>query len=375
MEKSIVNKIKLIDGEALLESFKVQNTQYLPLYFKSVWKDLSRRSENSDKGFDKVIFSNYFSLPGIISTRLFTLLDSDKDDYLGYSEFSKGMNILFNSDLDSLMGFIFNIFDENNDGLISPEDIRTIFQYIPLQKSFSEQSFKDRLESQEELHDIISFCFKTKSKIDLIEFKRITQYENSTIFLYICVFLLSKKPFSERTLSFFQKETKEGLEIKKSYTQEKRYMLIASPNLASKFSPGLKILNSPLMKKERDDFKKNVIGEYALLKNKTAENGGSTLKLKISKTIDSGSGFESLEGSKILLIPTRQEKHLNEKKLEDLEIKQEVIIDKEFLDGLNSNIEKESNDEVTHEGYLMKLVDDKLRKLWFTLFEKYLYCK
>ena len=81
MESSTTNNssVKQIDGEALLESFNIKNKSNFPKYVKSIWKDLSRRSENSDKGFDKVIFSNYYDLPGIISTRLFNLLDKDKD--------------------------------------------------------------------------------------------------------------------------------------------------------------------------------------------------------------------------------------------------------------------------------------------------------
>jgi hypothetical protein len=56
-------------------------------------------------------------------------------------------------------------------------------------------------------------------------------------------------------------------------------------------------------------------------------------------------------------------------KVENTEYKPEI--DLEFLNSLQSNPEE----DISYEGYLIKLVDDKLKKLWFTLYDKYLYCK
>lgn len=401
----LTTKSKQIDGEALLDSFKLSNTANFPLYIKSVWKDLSRRSDNSDKGFCKVIFSNYYELPGLISTRLFNLLDRDGDGYLSYSEFSKGMNSLFNSNLQDLMEFIFNLFDENKDGLINSEDVRTLFQYIPLQKTgLNEQSFQDRLQSQEELYEIISSFFKEKVKITLDEFKEFTTLENSTIFLYISVFLLSNKPFSDRTLAFYKQETKESTtptssnNLLRTDTAGKNPTYIASPNLHSKFSPSLKILHSPLMKKERDEMKKELITKFGidqnkLYKNKTSSStsGNATSFTELSKTrtaehnLDSVSqtemesiylGTQELLSDKSLLCPTRQNRNLNDEVFNDKPREIEYFNNaEEALEALNSVIEKPVQDDITYEGYLIKLVDGKMKKLWFTLYEKYLYCK
>lgn len=392
-----LTKNKQIDGEALLDSFKITNTSYFPLYIKSVWKDLSRRSDNSEKGFCKVIFSNYLELPGLISTRLFNLLDHDSDGYLSYSEFAKGMNKLFNSNLQELIEFIFSLFDENKDGLISSEDVRTLFQYIPLQNNgLNQQSFQDRLQSQEELHEIISAFFKEKVKINLEEFKALTIKENSTIFLYISVFLLTNKPFSDRTLEFYKQESKPTTaptnnNLARANTSEKSPSFIASPNLHSKFSPSLKILHSPIMKKERNDIKQEIISRYGvdvnkLYKNKTVSTCSSFTASEFLKarTTDYLPKIE-LEQSYLkdkqvndadLLCPKRQFRNINNEVFN--EISRETIYfnnPEEALEALNSVIEKPDQDEITYEGYLIKLVDNKLKKLWFTLYEKYLYCK
>ena len=409
MESSTTNNssVKQIDGEALLESFNIKNKSNFPKYVKSIWKDLSRRSENSDKGFDKVIFSNYYDLPGIISTRLFNLLDKDKDGYLSYSEFSKGMITLFNSTLGDLMQFIFNFFDENKDGYIIAEDVRTIFQYIPLQKSnFSDNSFKDRLESQEELHEIISAFFKNKEKLDFNTFKKQTEKEDSTIFLYITVYLLTNKPFTDRTLTFYQNdnnssnvntnnvENSNNNSVNNTSNVSRNLSLIASPNLTSKFSPMIKILKSPIMKSERDRIRQELMdksAEYKKTKTSGSYNASDNDKLYSIKSSDFVHMNKEDGGEKKnlnLLHPSRMEwkvnnnsnsnnnnnNNNNNENLKDIDILADE--NAELLDALASNIDgKDEAEELTHEGYLVKLVDDKLKKLWFTLYEKYLYCK
>lgn len=344
-----------IDGEALLEGFRIQNKQNFPFYLKSIWKDLSRRSEDPEKGFCKVIFGNYYDLPGIISTRLFNFLDRDKDGYLSYSEFSKGMSNLFCSNLESLLEFIFGLFDENNDGVINSEDVRTLFQYIPLQKkSFSQNSFKDRIDSQEELHDIINDFFKNNNNMSFKEFKKNTQKENSTIFLYLTVFLLTKKPFNEKTLNFYQGDDKSGNNTPRKEKEDHKPSMIASPNLTSKFQPSLKILHSPIMKNQKDQLKKEILSKYS-----------DPNSLKTSNTVIGAEEDNNVD----LLHPSRQSKQINGDGSEKYKGMSEV--DMEMLNSITSL----PVEDISYEGYLIKLVDDKLKKLWFTLFDKNIYCK
>ena len=396
---------KQINVHELLDTFNIKNKTNFPLYVKSIWKDLSRRSEKCEKGFDKVIFSNYYYLPGLISTRLFNLLDKDKDGYLSYSEFSKGMMLIFNSSFDELIQFIFNFFDENKDGYVTAEDVRTIFQYIPLQKSkFAENSFKDRLESQEELHDIITSFFKNKEKLDFNTFKNLTEKENSTIFLYITVYLLTNKPFSDKTLTFYQKDTsssnnhpnvdmsenynsfnenKSGLQkVNTMDSKERKPSLIASPNLTSKFSPSIKILKSPIMKEERHRIRQELMDKSCMYKK--VKTSGSFNKLDEDSRYYSvkSSDYAKLNSSEInedlkslnLLHPSRLNWKVNNKEDED----NNYVLNEDnanLLDALESNIEgKDEAEDTIYEGYLIKLVENKLKKLWFTLYEKYLYC-
>lgn len=375
MEKSITKtEPVMIDGEALLDTFRIQNNQNFPFYIKSIWKDLSRRSDNADKGFCKVIFSNYYELPGIIATRLFNCLDKDKDGYLSYHEFSKGMTSLFCSNIDVLIQFIFELFDENNDGVIHSEDVRTLFQYIPLQnKTYSTSSFKDRVDSQEELHELITTFFKNNDNMTFKEFKKTSFKENSTIFMYLSVFLLTKKPFNEKTLAFYQGDEKT---LNKTPTEEKKPTIMASPNLTSKFQPSIKILHSPIMKNQKEELKKELLSKYSknynpnrpddkLYSTKSTEFPHLTGNVKENmymNIINKDEGGKNVD----LLHPSRQIKQINGE-----DEGKEPEIDLDFLNSLQGGPEE----EITYEGYLIKLVDDKLKKLWFTLYDKYLYCK
>lgn len=76
----------------------------------------------------------YYSLPGIISDRLFAVFDTDKDGFLSLQEFYDGMITLFAKPFDELSAFIFNLYDSDLDGRITKEDIKSIMQYIDIDK-------------------------------------------------------------------------------------------------------------------------------------------------------------------------------------------------------------------------------------------------
>jgi len=69
-------------------------------------------------------------------------LDLNNDGYLNLREFSEGMITLFTESFDEIEKFIFRIYDNNRDGKINREDIRMLFQYIPLNSKFDNYSFK-----------------------------------------------------------------------------------------------------------------------------------------------------------------------------------------------------------------------------------------
>ena len=108
-----------------------------------------QRSEDKNKGVNKITFSKvifmlikYFELPGIISDRLFAVLDKNNDSYLDLNEFTQGMCSLFSGNDQENEKFIFNLYDFDRDGKITKEDCRVVMSYIPLN---IKQTAKDKL--------------------------------------------------------------------------------------------------------------------------------------------------------------------------------------------------------------------------------------
>lgn len=366
--------IKPIDGEALIKHFKISNSQNFPPYIKSVWKDLVRRSDDKDKGINYLTFSNFFKLPGVLATRLFSVFDTSKQGYLGLSQFYKGMVTVFDSKIETLIQFTFQFFDGDSDGKISPEDVRMIFQYIPLEmKTLMEYSFQDRIESQEELNEIILGFFEGVESIGFKEFKRQIEIKDSTIFLFLVVFILTNKPFSDQTLSYYA-NSHEIVVRKSSCKTESKPSLIASPVISSKFAPSFKILRTPMMKKEREQLRLSLI---EMCKNTDSMSTADSIEGSEKKSSNNSAqdvvspniknAFNYINDNQVhLLSPSSKYSSLNH----SLSTKSKPEF---LLDALSSGIEK--NCEESYEGWIYKLSDGKFKKLWFKLQEKYLYCK
>lgn len=175
-------------------------------------------------------------------------------------EFIEGLTVLFSENYSKLIEFIFNLYDFDKDGKISKEDVRVVLSYIPLnitklgkysemKLKFEKEEYKDRVESQEELFNLLEKCFQKSELLDLEKFNYVIENISSDIFLFILIFLMEKKPFSKKTIKEFEGRKFNSTSIKINKTPVLTSKLIASPNLNSKFSPSVTISRSPMMNK------------------------------------------------------------------------------------------------------------------------------
>lgn len=385
------SKYRKIDGEVFLNMFRLKNPSNFNSYLRSVWEDLSRRSEQTTKGVCRLVFSNYYKVPSLICNRIFSLFDKGGDGYLSYLEFSNGMQSLFNSPLDQLMEVIFAIFDCDCDNFISSEDVHSVLQFIPLHsKHFSLCTFLDRVESQEEIKIFNMNLFAGRAQMDVVDFKYITKSEDSTIFLYFTAYLLSKKPFSNSTLKFYQNEVLQLASVKKSSC------FIASPTHKSKFLSSFKVFGEenevgfkseqlPLLqsKLSRDEATISDCSLASLVANKqltqapeniNINNSLSSITHKIPSSHSSNSSLictylNSLTGS------IESSSFSNSNSSCDLCSTDNFTRNRKIISSeVDLSIES-TRHETFYEGYLLKNTNNKLKRLWFTLHEKYLYCK
>ena len=103
-------------------------------------------------------------------------------------------------------------------------------------------SYKHRLSSQEELCDILNTCFSDShircEKINYKQFKYIIENINSDIYLMIFLFLLERKPFTNKNIQSYQHHSrKNSVKSGSSTPKEKRKRLLASPTKHANFSP------------------------------------------------------------------------------------------------------------------------------------------
>ena len=243
-----------LDLSKIRKGLQIEDEELLNKYLKEIWSDLSKRAskEDSSKGINKVTFNKYYELPGIISERLFAIFDKDKDGILSLSEFANGMRTIFSQaeTFDTLAKFIFDFYDFRSCEKIKKDDVRVVLSYVPLQKTdlnsikeenieIVEENFQDRVESQEQLFNILNIAFKDKDEMDYEQYLQVIKNVNSDIFILILMFLLEKKPFSNATIKIYGAGEQKKTDV--SQTPKVAKQVIASPSLNSRFlSPKLK---------------------------------------------------------------------------------------------------------------------------------------
>ena len=118
-------------------------------------------------------------------------MDKNRNDYIDILEFTEGMTTIFSESFDKLSKFIFNFYDFDKDGNISKEDVKVVLSYIPLNikknstkiLKFEKEKFEDRVESQDELHNLFEKCFLNRDYLNESEFLDVIENVSSDIFL------------------------------------------------------------------------------------------------------------------------------------------------------------------------------------------------
>ncbi len=374
--------IETLDLTKIRKCLQIEDEDLLNKYLKEIWSDLSKRSiEETAKGINKITFNKYYDMPGIISERLFTVFDKDKDGVLNLQEFVTGMKMLFSQaeTFDSLAKFIFNFYDFRNCGKIKKEDVRVVLSYVPLQKTdlnsikegnieIVEENFQDRVESQEQLFNILNIAFKNKEEMNFEEYTNVVKNVNSDIFILILMFLLEKKPFSSATLKIYGSKSDSKVEDV-SKTPKIAQQVIASPSLNSRFlSPKLK--KKSLMQKGKKanlGAAQNILQLYSGVDNKPAEKDDKKEKAKDNKD-------------------SKRPQRRARIKLDNLMDKTPEMSKSTFTFGKNKGQESLPDDDdddfkieeeecVQYEGYVYKYsqTQKKMKKTYFKLVGKDLY--
>ena len=396
-----------------------------------------RNNDNQSSGITKITFSSYYQLPGLILDRLFNVLDSNKTGYLESSEFISGMTILFCEEFDLTSKFIFDFYDFDKSGKISKEDIRTVLSYVSLSQEIqnykdrvhSQEELYNILEK--------CFSKIKGEKMVYEQFKKVIENENSDIYLMILLFLYEKKPFTKATLSaymkkskksplnsppkspskiiaspsknssfspynFFKRERKRTNTLKEEQSLISKDLLNSPSNLLkrtrsrhstvvsdiiklvptpsntkpSKFNYNEKNENimdehySPIHRKKKRNLKNlkdNPLLKYTGQKKEDNINFTEATMQPVFKQVKSNNNNDN-DNAKDSETGSILSGDLNE-------IKKEKTIGLNFddFDEENSDEEEEQEDVLSNEGYLIKYVDGKVKKVWFKLLGKDLF--
>ena len=375
-----------VDIGELTKPYQISDPITFQNYLSAIWGDLARRSKEPERGIEKLTFIHYYELPGIISDRLFAVLDRDKNGFLDHAEFVLGMKTIFarGESFNSLAKFVFKIYDFDRDGVINKDDVKIVLSYVPLNKRKSNKNisdivteeFKDRIQSQKELVKILQVAFGKKETLNYEEYINLIEKVNSDIFILVLTFLLEKSPISKDTVSLFMlKEKLSPIEIE-TRTPKILSHMIASPSVDSRF------MSPNLQKRALHNKQHNMLMQYAAGNNteqkkssfcrKDKENNYNNQTKELEKenlpTRKIGKNLENLEDVSPCINNFTFNKHSDNQNDNTLSSQNKEEEDPELLK------DEDKKPVIKHEGYMIKLSDEKkIKKIYFRLIGRDLY--
>ena len=201
-----------LDINSLIKEYQIKNIKGFKVYLYEIFKVLNKYSDDVIKGINYSTFKKYYlNLPCILSKRLFFMFNKSKSGYLTRKEFEEGMLKLFTEDYDYLSKFVFNFYDCDEDGKITPDDIRLIYSYFPLKQdkfsllhkfSYEFPRLEEQLISQEEIKNLIEWLFK-KPEIGFDIFYGYITKINIDPFIFLLLNLYFYRPFTDEILNYY----------------------------------------------------------------------------------------------------------------------------------------------------------------------------
>ena len=139
------------------------------------------------------------------------MFNKSKSGYLKKNEFEEGMIKLFTEDYDYLSKFVFDFYDCDEDGKITPNDIRLIYSYFPLKQdrfsllhkfTYEFPRLEEQLIAHEEIKHLNEWMFK-KNEISFDIFYGYITKINIDPFIFLILNLYFFRPFTEDILNYY----------------------------------------------------------------------------------------------------------------------------------------------------------------------------
>ena len=193
------------------------------------------------------------------------MFNVSKSGYLNKTEFEDGMYKLFTEDYDFLSKFVFNFYDSDEDGKITPEDIRLIYSYFPLKQdkfsllhkfSYEFPKLEEQLIAQEEIKALVDWLFK-KPEISFDIFYGYITKINIDPFIFLLLILYFYRPFTDEILNYYS-ELEPISRKSLNHQKNNRYDLSGNKDMLTLNNP---YENKKIKNQKGKKIKKNVFVE------------------------------------------------------------------------------------------------------------------
>ena len=232
---------------------------------------------------DKITFTEYSQLPGIINDRFHSLFVKDReDDRIMLTDFKEIMTQVFCGDIQTKMHLTFRMYDFDQDDVVTSEDIRLLMSFIPFkhvkkwsdnsscsshslsgssdeeQGLYSKQQGSNymtpamRRNTQKDIHNFLQKVLGQKQSLDFMQYQELNESCSSEMFFSLMSILHQNLPLAQ--FYFREKQQLKQESPNESYQQTEsktgKIKAIASPKFIQGLSPEIRKMTGSFCQKK-----------------------------------------------------------------------------------------------------------------------------
>jgi myosin-light-chain kinase len=196
-----------VNSNQFCSFFQVKDDQLMTYYLKALYKDILTEGR-----ITKVTFCQYLGIPYFLCTRIFNRYGREETPYIQEDDFYDFIKSIYLCGYADIVEVVYQFLDPYGNEAVRSNEVKILLRHLVGSKD---------TKSSERIENLVGEIFTDEDcALSLFDFKRLTEYTSSGLFLVIFNYFVERKPFTDETFKCFSKLSLEKmLPVKSTFSR------------------------------------------------------------------------------------------------------------------------------------------------------------